>query len=97
MKSPSAIETICAGRDEDPDFRLVIEPDPKSGLLIYRSIDRRTNGVIWQMPREQLERLRRPAGTTGHGFKSGSGRASRLASAALAGEVGGSADEVVNG
>jgi len=61
MKPPSAMETISAGPAEDPDFRLVIEADPNSGLLIYRAIDRRTNDVVWQLRRAELNRPRRPS------------------------------------
>ena len=43
---------------EQPDIRLIIEEDERSGSFIYKTMDRRTGQVIQQFPREEILRLK---------------------------------------
>ena len=39
-------------------YRLVIEPDEKTGTFIYKTVDRETGEVVRRYPREDLLRMR---------------------------------------
>ena len=43
---------------EQPDIRLIIEEDERSGSFVYKTMDRRTGHVIQQFPREEILRLK---------------------------------------
>ncbi len=40
------------------DYRLVIDRDPVSGTLVYKTVDRFSGAVVNQYPREEIVRLR---------------------------------------
>jgi flagellar protein FlaG len=44
--------------DEQSDLRLVIEDDKAAGCYVYKTINPRTGEVVFQVPREQLLRMR---------------------------------------
>ena len=44
---------------EQPDIRLIIEEDERSGSFIYKTLDRVTGEVVKQLPREQVVDLMR--------------------------------------
>jgi len=43
---------------EQPDVRLIIEEDERTGSFVYKTMDRRTGQVIQQFPREEILRLK---------------------------------------
>jgi|GEM_PF-5091574 len=40
------------------DLRLIIEEDEASGIIVYKTLDRRTGEIVRQLPREEVVRLR---------------------------------------
>jgi flagellar protein FlaG len=44
--------------DEQPNLRLVIEDDKAAGCYVYKTINPTTGEVVFQVPREQLLRMR---------------------------------------
>ncbi len=43
---------------DQPDVRLIIEEDDRTGAFVYKTMDRRTGEVIQQFPREEILRLK---------------------------------------
>lgn len=39
------------------DYRLVIEPGPRPGTYVYKTVDRSTGETIKQLPREEVIKL----------------------------------------
>jgi flagellar protein FlaG len=56
--APSPSEGGKAAAPDPADLRLVIEEDEASGSYVYKTVDRMTGQVVFQLPREQLLRLR---------------------------------------
>ena len=66
--SDASLGSLSAHRDpgsppqgvivEQPDVRLIIEEDEKTGSFVYKTMDRRTGQVIQQFPREEILRLK---------------------------------------
>jgi flagellar protein FlaG len=56
--NPAALVQDQTNAVDPVDLRLIIEDDPKSGTVVYKSVDRRTGVVVQQLPREQVLRMR---------------------------------------
>lgn len=43
---------------QSADLRLIIEEDPATGTIVYKTLDRRTGEIVQQLPREEVLRLK---------------------------------------
>ena len=67
---PPKVERVGAAKNpgkpaqQTADLRLVIEEDEATGVIVYKTLDRRTGEVVQQLPREEVLRLRDEPGYT---------------------------------
>lgn len=47
-----------AAPQHNADLRLIIEEDEASGIIVYKTLDRRTGEIVRQLPREEVVRLK---------------------------------------
>ena len=47
-----------AAPQHNADLRLIIEEDEASGMIVYKTLDRRTGEIVRQLPREEVVRLK---------------------------------------
>ncbi len=56
--APRSASTPKTPPHQNADLRLIIEEDEASGIIVYKTLDRRTGEIVRQLPREEVVRLR---------------------------------------